>query len=277
MGIFDRLKRAWASASKDNISILAAGVAYYAFLAMVPLLAAIVLTYGLVANPQMVADHIAAMADNLPQSAAQLIGGQLESVVTTSGTTKGLGLLLALALALFGARKGAGALITAISLAFNDRDQRGFVQANLLALTVTLGSVVMMGVVAGALTATAALTGLLPSLSGVGQIVGKAAPYLILAGIGTLGTAWLYRRVPNDSDPTYGQVMPGAVIASFGLVALTLAFGFYVANFGSYNATYGSLGAVIVLLTWLYLSAYVLLLGAEIAAVGSQEKADYQP
>ncbi len=273
MGFFDKLKRAWAAAAKDNISILAAGVAYYAFLAMVPLLAAIVLTYGLVADPATVAQDIRTLAGSLPQSAAELIGGQLKSMVETSGTAKGFGLLLAIALALFGARNGAGAVITAISLAFNDTQSRGFLRANLLALAITIGAILGMGLVALALTATAAITDLIPSLSGAGKVIGQVASHAILAGLGAIGAAALYRRVPNDVTPTYRAVLPGALVASSGLVLLTLAFGFYVANFGSYNATYGSLGAVVVLLTWLYLSAYVLLFGAEIAAVGAQAQA----
>lgn len=267
MGILDRLKRAFAAAGEDNIPILAAGVAYYAFLAMVPLLGAIVLSYGLFADPAMVAEHIAGLAQELPQSAAELIGGQLESMVETSGTAKGFGLAVALAVALFGARNGAGSLVTAISLAFNDREQRGFLRGNALALAITLGAIIGMGVVIGVLAVTASLTAMLPSLSGAGQILAKAIAYVLLAVMGALGAAWLYRRVPNSVSPRFREVLPGAIFASVGLVVLTLAFGFYVSNFGSYNATYGSLGAVIVLLTWLWLSAYVLLLGAEIAAV----------
>ena len=273
MGIFDRLKRAWAAAGEDNVSILAAGVAYYAFLAFVPLLAAIVLSYGLFADPQMVADHITALASRLPDSAAELIGAQLESVVQTSGTAKGLGLLLALALALVGARNGAGALITAITMAFNDTRKRGFVRANLLALGVTLGGILGMGLVILALSVTTALAGMVPGLSQGGVIAGRVASFAILAAAGAGGAAWLYKRVPLETSPSFGTVMPGALIASVGLVLLTAAFGYYVANFGNYNATYGSLGAVVVLLTWLYLSAYVLLLGAEIAAAGVETPA----
>lgn len=274
MGFLDRLKRAWAAAGEDNIPILAAGVAYYAFLSMVPLLGAIVLSYGLFADPAMVASHIAGLAQRLPQSAAELIGGQLESMVETSGAAKGFALFVALAIALFGARTGAGSLVTAISLAFNDKKQRSFLRGNALALAITVVAIVGMGVVIVVLALTASLTGMLPDLSGAGQFLGKAIAYGLLAVMGTLGAAWLYRRVPNSASPHFRQVLPGAIFASVGLVVLTLAFGFYVSNFGSYNATYGSLGAVVVLLTWLWLSAYVLLLGAEIAAASMHDGGD---
>lgn len=272
MGILERLKRAWAAAGRDNIPILAAGVAYYAFLAIVPLLGAIMLSYGLFTDPAMVASHIAGLAEELPQAAAELIGGQLESMVETSGTAKGFGLLLALAIALFVARNGAGALVTAISLAFNDREQRGLLQANALALAITLGAIVAMGVVIAVLAITASLTAMLPDLSGAGKFAGKLMAYALLSVMGALGAAWLYRQVPTSSSPHFRQVLPGAIFASLGLVVLTLGFGFYVSNFGSYNATYGSLGAVVVLLTWLWLSAYAILFGAEIAAVCVQDE-----
>lgn len=272
MGTIDRLKQAWRASGEDNIGILAAGVAYYTFLAMVPLLAAVVLIYGLFADPAMVASHIQGLATRLPQSAAELIGGQLESVVKTSGTVKGFGLLLALAIALFGARNGAGAVITAISLAFNDDEQRSLLRANGLALAITLGAILALGVVAGVLALTAALAEMLPTLSGTGQFASKLVAYAVLAAVGTAGAAWIYRRVPSSFSPRFRQVLPGSVFAGVGLVMLTLAFGFYVANVASYNATYGSLGAVIVLLTWLFLSAYVLLFGAEIAAVCVQDE-----
>ncbi len=269
MGYADRLKRAFAAAGEDNIALLAAGVSYYAFLAMVPLLAAVVLVYGLFADPAMVADHLRTLAERLPQSAAQLIGGQLQAMVETSGTAKGFGLLLALAVALFGARNGAGALVTAISLAFNDDEQRGLLRATALALAITLGAIVVLGLVVGVLALATSLTG----ESGAGRTIAQALAYGLLATIGTLGAAWMYRRVPNCSSPRFRQVLPGAVFASVAVALLTAGFGFYVANFGSYNATYGSLGAVIVLLTWLYLSAYALLFGAEVAAVCVQDEA----
>ncbi|QZH76159.1 MAG: YihY/virulence factor BrkB family protein [Erythrobacter sp.] len=267
MGFTDDLKRAWTAGGRDNISILAAGISYYVFLAIVPLLAAAVLGYGLVADPELVAQHIADLAQSLPASAAELIGGQLEAVVETSGSTKGLGLLLALALALFGARNAAASAVTAIAMAYEDEGQRSFVRANLFALAITLAGLLGMGLVVLALAATAALAGILPELSGLGRFIGQLASYLILGAAGTAGIAFLYRRSPPAMQPGWRQVLPGAIVSSVAIMALTALFGYYVANFGNYNATYGSLGAVVVLLTWLYLSAYAVLFGAEIAAV----------
>ncbi|AKQ41115.1 hypothetical protein CP97_02210 [Aurantiacibacter atlanticus] len=271
MGILDTIKRGFAASGKDNISILAAGVAYYVFLAIMPLLAAAVLGYGLLAEPEAVARHIAAMAQSLPASAAELIAEQLQAVVQTSGSAKGVGLLISLAVALFGARNASAAIVTAVSMAFNDTERRSMLRSNIVALAVTLAGLAGVGMVALAMTVTAALADLVPGISGAEQLLAQIASYAILATGGTIGAALLYRRAPPSQEPQWAAVFPGAMFAGMGIVLLTALFGWYVANFSDYNATYGSLGAVIVLLTWLFLSAYVLLLGAEFAAARAQE------
>ncbi|KLE34864.1 hypothetical protein AAW00_08835 [Aurantiacibacter luteus] len=250
------MKTAFAEAGKDNAGIVAAGVSYYAFLAIVPMLGAIVLLYGLFADPQTVARDAQALAGVLPGSAADLIAGQLESATQAATGTAGLGLLVALAIALFGARNGAGAIITALDIAYDRTDSRSFVKRNLLALGMTLGAILGFALVGGALAAT----GLLQST------LAKIASYAIVFAA-AMGSAWLlYRFAPDRSPPPPARQLPGAVFFAVGEALLTLGFGIYVANFASYDATYGSLGAVVVLLTWLYLSAYVLIIGAELNA-----------
>ena len=261
------MKRAWAAGSADNIAILAAGVSYYAFLAMVPLLAALVLGYGIFASPEAVAGHINLLAEELPQSAAGLIGEQLRAMVETSASTEGLALAIALGLALLGARNGANAVIVAVAMAFNDTGSRTFLRAALAAIALVLVAMAGAGIVAAAMSAVAMLESWLPGWPGAALLLGKAVPFAVLLAAATIGTAILYRRAPPTLTPGWKAVLPGALLAGAGIMLATLGFGFYVANFGSYNATYGSMGAVIVLLTWLYLVAYVLLIGAELAAV----------
>ena len=268
--MFTRLKRAYAGLGDDRGDILAAGVAYYAFLAIVPLLGAAVLGYGLVVDPDTVARHIAALADRLPASATDIIGGQLESLVETSGGAKGFGLLIAIALALFGARNAAGSLIRAVALAFGDEAQRSFLRGNLFALLLTLGGIVGAGLVVTVMSASEALVALAPDLSGATAFIGQLVGYGVLAGAATGGAAVLYRRAPHEVTFGWKRVLPGAIIAGIGIVGLTALFDYYVSNFGSYNATYGSLGAVVVLLTWLWLVAYVILFGAEFASAGTE-------
>ncbi len=269
------LARAWSEGKDDNVGIVSAGVAFYAFLAMVPLLGALVLTYGLVADPAQVQSHILSLAQTLPQSAAELIGEQLRNVADGSSGKKGLGLLLALGIALFGARNGAGAAITALNIAYDEDETRGFIKLNLIALAMTVGAVLAVPLVIGAMAALAALGELLPAASGATVLLGKIVSYILFLVIAMAAAAALYRFGPDRDEPRWAWITAGSLFAAVGWMLLTALFGFYVSSFGSYNATYGSLGAVVVLLTWLYLSAYVLLLGAEInAELERQTKAD---
>ena len=112
--------RTWKQSNEDNIGLVAAGVAFYAFLALVPLLGATVLTYGLVAAPETVLSNVQSLAGVMPADAAKLVGEQLMSMVETSGGKKGFGLILALAIALFGARNAAGSVITALNIAYEE-------------------------------------------------------------------------------------------------------------------------------------------------------------
>lgn len=251
--MIDTFKQTWRGATQDNAGLVAAGVSYYAFLAMVPLLAVCVLVYGLVATPESVARDIAALSRGLPSSAASLIGDQLQAVTEANDNTKGLGLLLALAVALFGARNAARAVIGGLNVVFNAEEDRGFIKANAIALAVTVGAVFALALAGTAISLTTALPG---AAAPVASFV-----FMFLVGMG--GAGFLYRVAPNRPDPPWGAVLPGAALFALIWVGATALFGSYVSNFADYNATYGSLGAVVILLTWFYLSAFVLLLGAE--------------
>lgn len=251
------LKAAWAAGSDDSISLIAAGIAHYALLALVPALAALVLAYGAFADPVTVAGHIHALSQNLPPSAAELVGSQLRSVSEGADEAKGIGLLASLAVALFGARGAARALMTGLDIAFDASEDRGFLRGNLVAIGVTFSGIAGLALVAGA---SGAVSGLLGPAGGF-------AGFAILAIAATLAGALLYRFVPNGTPPAWNAIWPGAVFFALGWLGASAAFAFYAANFGSYNATYGSLGAVLVLITWFYASALMLLLGAELVAV----------
>lgn len=258
------LLRTWGEASDDNVGIVAAGVAFYGFLALVPLLGALVLSYGLVADPASVIDHVQGMMSVMPADAAKLIGDQLLNVVQTSDGKKGFGLILALALALFGARNAAGAIVTALNIAYEEKERRSFIIVNLLSIGITAAAVVLALVAMVAVAALGHLQQMLPTLPGFVLIIGKIASYAALLLAGAAVAATLYRYGPSRETPRWAWLTPGSLLAALLGLLLTIGFGIYVANFGSYNATYGSLGAVVVLLTWMYLSSYVLLFGAEL-------------
>lgn len=255
--------RTWKESSKDNVSLVAAGVAFYGLLALVPLLGATVLTYGLVASPQTVLHNVQSLATSLPQDVAKLIGDQLLNVVKTSGGKKGLGLLVALAIALWGARNAAGSLIIALNIAYEEEEKRGWLKVTALSLALTVAAVLLGMVAAAVVGLMAALDKLLPGLGGAGVLAGKILAYVLLAMLAAAAAATLYRYGPSRAKAKWTWITPGTVLFGLGWVILTLGFGFYVSHFGKYNVTYGSLGGVIVFVTWMYLSSFILLFGAE--------------
>ncbi len=265
-GWWQILRRTYAEAGKDNLGLVAAGVAFYGFLALVPLLGALVLTYGLVVDPHDVAKHMQAMTALVPTDAAKLIDDQLKAVVDTAAGKKGLGLLLALALALYGAMKGAGAILTALNIVYEERETRGFVRLNLVTAAVTLAAVGVAILLLLAASATGFLEDIAGCISPLAATAIKLASWVVAGGVASAGVAALYRYGPARDRARWSWLTPGSVFATLGFALTTLGFGVYAAKFGNYNATYGALGAVVVLLMWLYLSAYVLLLGAELNA-----------
>lgn len=255
--------RTWKESSKDNISLVAAGVAFYGLLAMVPLLGATVLTYGLVASPTAVLHNVQGLARTLPEDVAKLIGDQLMNVVKTSGSKKGLGLIAALAIALWGARNAAGSIVIALNIAYEEEEKRGWFKVTLLSLAITAAGVVLAMLGGVAIGLMAQLQHILPSLGSAGVIAGKVIAYVLLAAAAAAAAATLYRYGPSRTKAKWTWITPGSLYFALGWVILTLGFGFYVSHFGRYNVTYGSLGGVIVLVTWLYLSSFILLFGAE--------------
>lgn len=258
--------RSYRESIRDNVGLIAAGVAFYAFLAFVPMLAAMVLTYGLVAEPSSVVSHMQALTRAMPADAARIVGEQLQSIVATAGTRKGIGLLVAIALSLYGAIKGASAIVAATNIVWKVDETRSFAKRTALNLIFTIGAVLGLLLAVAGISVLGFLDRLLPASAPVVHILLTGGFWILGAAAVSFGVAVIYRYAPNRPEPQWRWISPGSILATSVWLAATAGFGFYVANFGNYNATYGSLGAVIVFLTWIYLTAYILLMGAELNA-----------
>lgn len=266
-GWLEVAKGTFSEAGKDNLGLVASGIAFNAFLALVPLLTAVVLGYGLFASPDQVAKHIASLAQMMPSEAAELVGRQLENMVQSSGAATGFGLLLTLAIAIYGAMRGASGIIVGLNIAYNVKESRSFAGQTITALAITLGLILLFIVASIAISMASMAQQLLPQLGGFLRQVLQIGSWVVAAAAVSAVIALIYAYAPHRDEPRWRWLSPGSAIATIVWIIATLAFSFYVRNFGSYNATYGALGAVIVFLTWLYLSAYILLLGAELNQV----------
>lgn len=258
------LRQTWTDSGIDNIGLIAAGTAFWGFASIAPLLGAVVLSYGLFATPDVVADNIRGLFGVLPRDAAKLIADQLTNVVGTSGSKKGWALILALALALYGGTQGASAIVTALNVAYEEKESRGIVKLYMLAFAITGAAVFLAILAAASSTVIAFLGGLMPHAPAIVLTTIGLLGYLVLGVMAVSGAAMLYRFGPDRKHAKWVWLTPGSFAATALWLAATAIFAFYVANFGSYGATYGSLGAVMVLQLWLWLSAYIFLLGAEL-------------
>ena len=265
-GIWGIAKSVYARFGRDNASLAAAGVAFYMFLSLFPGLAALVSLFGLVADPNSIGAQIAPFARLLPPEAMKLLNEGLAGFVESStGAHLSLALLAGVAAALWSARAAMSAVMLGLNIAFEETERRSFVVQTLLSLALTAGAVLFLG---GALFALAVVPAVLAFLR-LGPVVANLLAYgrwPVLAALVVLGFAVLYRFAPDRRHPRWQWISWGAGVAALVWLAGSAAFSLYVSNFGSYDATYGSLGAVAVLLLWFWVSALILLVGAEINA-----------
>ncbi|WP_408895700.1 YihY/virulence factor BrkB family protein [Nocardioides sp. R1-1] len=264
------VRRAWQESKTDQVPLMAAGVAFYTFLALFPAMIAAVLVYGLVRDPADVEAQAGEIADALPADAASLLTDQMTAVASTPQQSLGLGLVVALVLALWSASGGVGNVMTAINVAYDEEETRGFVKRKLLALGLTLGAIAFVVVALGLVAAAPAL---LDEVVGAGpsRWALEAARWVGLVLAMAVALAVLYRLAPDRDDPQFRWVSVGAVVATVAWVVASVGFSLYVDNFGSYNKTYGALAGVVVLLLWLWITMFLVLLGAEINAEAEQQ------
>ena len=259
------IRRTWNEQSEDNLSQLAAAVAFYSFLAFVPLLAAVVLLYGLFADPGSVARHIHTLMEILPAGPAKIVADQLAALTETPVSRTTVGLILAIVLALYGAMRGATSLISALNIVYGEHEKRSFARTTGLSFAFTLGAVVVAIIASVAIGALGFVGGMIQLPKVVGSIV-TVGLWIATAFLASGLVAILYRYGPDRENARWTWLAPGSIFASLGALLATFLFGLYVSHFGAYNATYGALGAVVSFLMWLYVTAFVVLLGAELNA-----------
>jgi membrane protein len=264
-GWLDVLKRTRRGIRDTHASIIAAGVAFYGFLALVPAVIALVIVYGLVANPADVKDQIGSFASAAPRDAQRLLTNQLTSITREARGGASIGALIAIAGAIWVASSGMAALDTGLTVVNRETETRGFVKRRLLALILTvfavLGVLLMLALVV-------ALPSVLQSIDvgDIGRVVIGLARWVLLAALLLFGLGVIFRYGPQRRRPRWRWVTPGTIVAVAVGLAVSIGFSIYVTLMGNYNKTYGSLGAIIVLLLWLYFMAYAVLFGAAMNA-----------
>jgi membrane protein len=263
-GWLDILARTGRRISADNISIVAAGVGFYAFVAVVPALAAIIGIYGLISNPADVSSHVTAFAKILPHEVLPLIEDQLKRI-TSNVAQASVSTIVGLLVALYSSASATKALIQGLNICYDEQERRNFFRLNFVAIVLTFGAVI------SAIVAIVLVAGVPPLLEYLRlgdrvNLIVNGLRWLVLVFGFVFGLAVVYRYGPSRNDAKWRWVSWGATAAALLWLAGSALFSLYVAKLGSYDKTYGSLGAVVVFLMWLFISAFSILVGAELNA-----------
>jgi membrane protein len=263
-------RRAFKESSADNVGILAGGIAYAGFLAVFPALIAGISIYGLVADPATIAQQAEGVLAALPQEAQPLIRDQLASIAATSGGALSLSLAVSILLALWSASSGTSSLMAAVNVAYDEVETRNFVKRRGVALLLTLGAIVFVLLALALVAVVPAVLNAL-QLGTLVNLVVQVVRWCLLVALVVVALAVVYRMAPDRDAPQFKWTSTGALVAAVLWVLGSVGFSLYVNNFGSYNKTYGALAGVVVLLLWLYLTSYIVLLGAEINAEAEKQ------
>jgi len=264
-GWVDVARRVKDKARTDDASLLAGGVAFFSLLALVPALVALVSVYGLFASESTVTDQVGKLLGAAPAEVRDLVDEQLRAIVRGSAGGISLAAAVGIVVALWSASSGMSHLVGAINLAYDEHESRGFVKLRAMSLGLTLGAVVFLVLAFGLIAlmpAALAKTGL---AVGARVVVGVLRWVLLVVGM-LAALSVLYRLAPDRADARWSWVSPGALFATVGFIVVSLLFSLYTANFGRYNETYGTLGAIVVVMLWLYLTAIMIIVGAELNA-----------
>jgi membrane protein len=259
----DILLAVFEGISKDRIFLVAAGVTFYAILALFPGIGALVSIYGLFANPATIAGHLNTLSGVAPGGATEVLNGELTRLATQKGATLGVGFAVSLVVGLWFSNSGMTGLFDALNAVYEEKEQRSLFKYYATTLTFTAGAVVLGLISIAIIVAVPVILNFIPNASVTAillEIVRWPLIFVLVAG----AIAVLYKYAPYRSSAQWRWILWSAAAAGLGWLAVSALFSWYVANFGSYNKTYGSLGAIFGFMTWMWISMVVVLIGAKL-------------
>ncbi|WP_336490058.1 YihY/virulence factor BrkB family protein [Methylobacterium nigriterrae] len=270
-GWWDIGKRVLQEFSNDRVLLVAAGVTFYAILALFPAIGALVSIYGLIADPETINAQLANLQGILPSGALDIIGDQVKRIAAKGGGTLGFTAAFGILLSIWSANGGMKAIFDALNIVYDEKEKRNFFWLNLRSLTFTAGALLFVVLALVGIVVVPAVLNFLNLGSMEWVITLLRWPILLLVVLGSL--ALLYRYGPSRDTAQWRWVTWGSGVAAFLWIAVSALFSWYVSSFGKYNETYGSLGAIIGFMTWIWISTTIVLLGAELNAEMEQQTA----
>jgi membrane protein len=253
--------RIWTRMGTKRLSLIAAGIAFYGLLSLFPAITAAVAIIGLVYDPELLLNKASWLLTAMPNAAGEMISRQIGQVASAGTDSLGLAAIISLGIALWSASRAMASFIQGLNLIYDEEEKRGFLLLNALIIGFTLVFIFGMAAAVVIVAAIPAAVDLLAARDRWGEWALLLRWPLMLC-VGIVGMAALYRYGPSRREATWRWLSPGAALACALWLAGSYGFSFYVQSFGNYNETFGALAGVVILLTWLWLSAFVVLLGA---------------
>ena len=260
--------------AKDRVGLLAAGVAFYGLLALFPAITAVIAISGLLIEPSRIVAQLNSFSGLMPEEVITIITKQATAVAGSREGGLGFTALLGVLIAFYSASKGTASLIQGLNVAYDEEESRGFFIRLLVTFALTL--MLIAGVICG-LAATLAIPAVMAFVD-LGPTVAmliNAALWLLLIALTIVGLSVLYRFAPSRDTPEWQWTSVGAVVGCLVWIAASASFALFVGNFNYFNQSFGALAGVVVMLMWFWISAYIILMGAELnAELEAQARAD---
>ncbi len=258
-------KHTFAEVNDDRVMAVAGGVTFYALLSLFPAITVMVSAYGLFAAPATISGHLQMLSAFLPEGAMSIIGEQVRRITQGDQGQLGAAAIAGLLAAVWSSNAAMKAMMDALNIAYDVEERRSFLWLNVESLAFTLTSIVALLVMLAVIALVPLLLHTQPLEPAAGTLI-SAGRWLLAFVLMMLALALLYKFAPNRPEAPWRWITPGSLLASAGLMTLSMGFSWYAANFGKFNETYGSLGAAIGFMTWLWLSAVIVMVGAELNA-----------
>jgi membrane protein len=259
----DILWRTYEQVGEDRLLAVAAGVVFYGLLAVFPAVTALVSLYGLFASPSAISDQLSLLAGILPQGAVEILREQIGRLTAGSSAKLGFGFIFGLAVALWSANAGMKAIMDALNVVYEEKEKRGFIKLNLVSLAFTIAAIFSVLLALGAVVVLPVALSYL-GLQNLTGLLFRLARWPLLLLIVVFGLAVLYRYGPSRREPRWQWISVGSAFAAVAWLISSALLSWYLASFADYNATYGSLGAGIGMMMWMWISAIVILFGAQL-------------
>lgn len=247
----------------DSVGVVSAGVAFYTFLAIFPAIMALISLYGLTTDPHQIERQLAEISAMMPDEAFHILQKRIENFIKTSGDSLGWSTVIGILFSIWSANKGTKSLFKGVDIAYDTiEDHSFFKQLGLAAIFTTCGTILII-------LSMALIVGFPAMIDNLGlpTEIEKLIRWMrwpVLAIIVTFFLCLIYQFAPARPRPKLRWVIIGALFSTIVWLLASWGFSFYVSHFGSYGEVYGSVSAVVILLLWLYITCFIVLLGAEI-------------